>query len=117
MRRIWPAMVLLALLFASDLCAQGYTTSDFSDRQHRDFIGRPCLKSVGIAKPLASNPRVFNHIVNLENRCTELIKAKICYRDFDSCTEVDVPAQSQTEQVIGVFPEIKQFAYDIKEKF
>jgi hypothetical protein len=117
MERIGWITVLLSLLLVSDLRAQGFTTSDFTDRKHRDFVGKPCLESAGSAKPLVSNPRVFDHIVSLENHCTEPIKAKICYRDFDSCTEVDVPAHSRTEQVIGIFPAIQQFRYDVKERF
>jgi hypothetical protein len=113
----WLFAVLLSLSFASDLLAQGFTTSDVADRKHRDFAGKPCLETSGSVKALASNPRIFNHIVSLENRCADRIKVRICYHETTDCTDVDVPARSLREQVIGIFPAIRLFRYDVKEQF
>jgi hypothetical protein len=113
----WLAIPLLSLSFAGDLLAQGFTTSDVTDRKHRDFAGKPCLETGGAAQPLASNPRIMNHIVSLDNHCVERIKVRICYHGTDDCTDVDVPPRSRKEQLIGVFPAMQQFRYDVKEQF
>ncbi len=117
MKWVWLFAVLLSLPFASDLLAQGFTSSDMGDRKHHDFAGKPCLETTGNAQPLASNPRISNHIVSLDNRCIERIKVKVCYHGTDDCTDVVVPARSRKEQVIGVFPAMQLFRYDVKEQF
>jgi hypothetical protein len=112
-----PASLILAVLFSETLLAQGFTSSDVTDRKHRDFAGKPCLETGGAAQPLASNPRVLNHIVSLDNHCVERIKVRICYHGTEDCTDVDVPPRSRKEQVIGVFPAMQQFRYDVREQF
>lgn len=113
----WLFTATLSLWSVSDLFAQGFTAGDATDRKHRDPTGKVCLETTGSAQPLASNPKIFNHIVTVENRCIERIKARICYHGTDSCTKVEVPGRSRTEQVIGVFPAMQQFRYDAKELF
>jgi hypothetical protein len=117
MRWYGPAILVLTVLFSDSLFAQGYTESDSVDRKHRDFAGKPCLETSGVSHPLASNPRVLNHAVSLNNHCAERIKAKVCYYKTDECTDVDVPGNSRKEQVIGVFPAMQIFRYDVKEQF
>jgi hypothetical protein len=117
MRWSGPATLMFAVLFPGILLAQGFTTNDVTDRKHRDFAGKPCLETEGTAQPLASNPRVLNHIVNLDNHCVEPVKVRICYHGTDDCTDVDVPPRSRKEQLIGVFPAMQQFRYDVKEQF
>jgi len=113
----WLFPVLLSLSFASDLLAQGFTTSDLGDKRHRDLTGRLCLETTASVQPLASNSKIFNHVVTVGNRCVERIKAQICYHGTDSCTDVEVPGHSRKEQVIGVFPAMKDFRYDTREQF
>jgi hypothetical protein len=117
MRWSGPTALILTVLFSESVFSQGFTTSDLADRKHRDFAGKPCLETGGTAQPLASNPRVLHHIVSLDNRCLERIKVRICYHGTEDCTDVDVPARSRKEQVIGVFPAMQQFRYDVKEQF
>jgi len=117
MKCSWVVTALLALSFPGDLLAQGFTSSAIGDRKHRDFVGKPCLETSGTAQPLVSNPRILNHSVTLDNHCPERIKVKVCYHGTDECTDVDVPPGSRKEQIIGVFPAIQQFRYDVKEQF
>jgi hypothetical protein len=117
MRWRGPIALMLAVLCSEALRAQGFTTSDLADRKHRDFAGKPCLETDGTTQPLASNPRVLNHIVSLDNHCLEQIKVRICYHGTEDCTDVDVPPRSRKEQLIGVFPAMQQFRYDVKEQF
>jgi hypothetical protein len=112
-----PTILFLLLLFSRSLSAQGFTASDGIERKHRDFAGRPCLKTEGVTHPIASSPRIVNHAVSLDNHCVELIKTKVCYYKTDECTDVAVPGNSRKEQIIGVFPAMQVFRYEVKEQF
>jgi hypothetical protein len=109
-------VVVVSLSFASNLLAQGLTTADLGDRKHHDPSGRVCLETTGAAQPLTSNTKIFTHIVTLENHCAEFIRARVCYHGSDTCTDVEVPARSRKEQMIGVLA-MQQFRYDVKEQF
>jgi hypothetical protein len=115
--RLSPLVVLLSILVSGRLFAQGFSEGDPTDRKHRDFSGKPCLETSGVARALASNPHIMNHAVSLKNHCAERIKVKICYYKSDECTNVDVPGNSEKEQVIGVFPAMLVFRYEVKEQF
>ena len=117
MRWYGPAIAVVAVLCSSELFAQGFTSSDIADRKHLDLAGKPCLETSGSAIPLASNPKIQSHLVSLSNHCLDLIKVKLCYYKTDDCTDVDVPGRSHKEQVLGVFPELQQFKYQVKERF
>jgi hypothetical protein len=117
MRWFGPAVVIFTVLLSGNLCAQGFAESDSVERKHRDFAGKPCLETGGVSRPLASNKRILNHSVSLDNHCAERIKAKVCYYKTDDCKDVDVPGNSRKEQVIGVFPAMQLFRYDVKEQF
>jgi hypothetical protein len=117
MRWIRPVVLLLAVLCSESLFAQGFTESESFDPKHRDFGGKACLETSGVSRPLASNPRILNHSVVLDNHCVDRIKAKVCYYKTDNCTDVEVPGHSRKEQVIGVFPAMQMFRYEVKEQF
>jgi hypothetical protein len=117
MHRFNPALGLLALLCAGAAQAQGTAQNDLANHRHLDFAGKPCLASGSVSHPLASNPRIFNHAVSLDNHCVTAIKVKVCYYRTDECTAVQVPAHGRVEQIIGVFPAMEQFRYEVKEIF
>jgi hypothetical protein len=121
LRARFAATIVLTALWSSAACAQvqglGVAENDLAARRHLDFNGKPCLQSSGTSKPLASNPRILNHAVVLENHCSEKIKAKVCYYRSDECTDVEVPPRSQREQIIGVFPAMQTFRYEVREQF
>jgi len=119
MRRPSLAMALLLATTAQPASAArlGIAESDTGARKHRDFAGKPCLQSEGIARPLVSNPRIMDHAVNLDNHCSDIIKVKVCYYRSDDCTEVVVPGYGRKEQIIGVFPAMQLFRYEVKEQF
>jgi hypothetical protein len=117
MRWYFAVCVAPVMLLSSSLFAQGVSSNDLAGRKHLDFAGKPCLESSGKATPLASNARIQNHLVNLDNHCADLIKAKVCYYKTNDCTNVAVPGHSRREQVIGVFPALQQFRYEVKEEF
>jgi len=117
MRRYGLALAVVTVLCSTALFAQGFTSSDLADRKHHDLAGKPCLETSGSAIPLASNPKIQSHLVSLSNRCIDLIKVKVCYYKTDDCIDVEVPGRSRKEQVLGVFPELQQFKYQVKEQF
>jgi hypothetical protein len=112
-----PTAMVFLLLFSRGVFAQGFTDDDHLERKHRDYAGKPCLETSGVSHPLASNPRILDHAVSLENHCFNPIKVKVCYYHSDSCTDVDVPGNSHREQIIGVFPAMQQFRYEVREQF
>ena len=113
------AAVVIALTSSHPASAEGLgiAESDATARRHRDFAGKPCLQTEGIARPLASNPRILNHAVSLDNHCNDAIKVRVCYYRSDDCTEVSVPGHARKEQIIGVFPAMQLFRYEVKEQF
>jgi hypothetical protein len=116
-RWIGATLIILSLAAARSLSAQGYTSNDGIGRLHRDFTGKPCLETKGVSRPLASDPRILDHAVDLENHCFDRIKVKVCYYHTDECTDVEVPGNSRKEQIIGVFPAMQLFRYEVKELF
>jgi len=117
MRCTGAAILVLLTGFSSSSSAQGYTQSEALAAKHRDFAGKPCLVTSGVSSPLTSNPRILNHAVRLDNHCTERIKAKVCYYHTDQCTLVEVPGHSTKEQIIGTFPAMLVFRYEVNEQF
>jgi hypothetical protein len=85
--------------------------------KHLDFVGKPCLVTLGVARPLTSNSRVMNHIVSFDNHCVARIRLKVCYAGTEDCTDVEVPGYGRKEQVIGVLPAIQLFRYEVRELF
>jgi hypothetical protein len=117
MRRIALTAVLILFSFSSRLPAQGFADSNGLAQKHRDYTGKPCLETSGVSQPLASNHRILNHAVSLDNHCPDRIKAKVCYYGSNDCTDVEVPGHSRKEQIIGVFPAMQIFRYEVKEQF
>ena len=113
------AAIVVVSSFSQPAAAQGLgiAESDAAARKHRDFAGKPCLQTEGVARPLASNPRILNHAVSLDNHCNDAIKVRVCYYRSDDCTEVSVPGHARKEQIIGVFPAMQLFRYEVKEQF
>jgi hypothetical protein len=72
---------------------------------------------VVVSQPLRSNPRILNHAVSIDNHCIDTIKVKVCYYRSDECSDVQVPGHSRKEQIIGVFPAMQLFRYEVKEQF
>ena len=85
--------------------------------QHRDFAGKPCLTTGGSARAHVVNPRVFDHVMTLDNHCSQIIKVKICYYRTDECVNAEVPGYTRKETLLGSFPALSQFRYDVKEQF
>lgn len=118
MQRHSAAIVALFTVFhLGDCCAQGFASGDHANRKHLDYAGKPCIETSASAIPLTSNRRILNHQVTLDNHCYEQIRAKVCYYRTDECTDVTVSARSRKDQIIGVFPALQDFRYEVREQF
>jgi hypothetical protein len=84
---------------------------------HRDALGKPCLDFEAASKRHVINPDVYDHVVSIQNRCSKLIKLKLCYFKSDQCLDVEVPAQQRKDTVLGIYPRMQNFRYSYQEKF
>jgi hypothetical protein len=82
---------------------------------HRDALGNKCLAIEPVARPHVANPNVYDHVLVLDNQCLQSIKTRACYSDSDECVETDVPGLTRKEVILGIFPMIKYFSYDLRE--
>jgi len=100
----------------AELCAQGYSGNSTDAGRQRDYAGKPCLQIQAISRAHIAAPRVYDHILNIENRCIQAIKAKVCYHKTEQCVDVNAVGRSRKEYLLGSFPAMSQFQFDIKEQ-
>jgi hypothetical protein len=105
------------LALPDSLKAQGYSGPASDLGRHRDFAGKPCLEISAVSRAHVVAPKVFDHVLSVNNRCIELIKAKFCYFKTQQCIDMQIAGRSRKEQVLGSFPSMSQFKYDFKEHF
>jgi hypothetical protein len=86
-------------------------------RRHRDLAGKPCLSVYGYATPHAVDTNLFDHTVRANNKCAQLIKIQVCYFQTQDCISMDVPGDTTEEAVLGIFPSIKDFRFEFRERF
>ncbi|CCD92759.1 exported hypothetical protein [Bradyrhizobium sp. ORS 375] len=86
-------------------------------QRHKDFSGKPCLSVSGSARPFATNPKLFDHVVYAENGCPKAIKIQVCYLQASGCVAMDVPGYGRKEAVLGTMPSQKDFRFQFVEKF
>lgn len=86
-------------------------------RRHWGPTGSPCLAIQGYAKAEITNKDIYQHWIKATNSCGQAIKVHICYYKSDHCIDMDVPAWDKKESVLGIFPALKRFQFDIKEQF
>ena len=85
--------------------------------RHRDFGGKPCLNVTGFARPFATSPNLFDHVISAENNCPKAIQMQVCYFKSSECTQVSVPGYGRKEAILGTMPSQKDFRFEFREKF
>lgn len=110
-------MQLGAIGHATAAMAQGANGTLEGTNQHRDFAGKPCLRTEGRSRAHTASPSIFDHIMVVDNHCPLLIKVKICYYRTSQCVNLDVPSYARKEQFLGSFPTMSVFRYDVREQF
>jgi hypothetical protein len=86
-------------------------------RRHLGPTGSPCLAIQGYAKTETVNKNIIQHWIKVTNSCGQAIKVHVCYYKSDHCIDMDVPAWEKKDAVLGIFPALKRFQFEAKEKF
>lgn len=92
------------------------SSTNQTDRIHKDVAGKPCLSVGGFARAYATNDKLFDHVVVSNNRCPVKIITQICYRNSKSCITVEVPAYQRKDSILGIQPGAKDFQFEYREK-
>ena len=101
-------------------------------RVHKDAVGKRCVTvgayslpkidfrkifSGGQSEQGDKAPKMFEHMITAQNRCSQTIKLKVCYYDSQSCITVDVPSHSDQQASLGVASGMPNFRYQYTEQF
>jgi hypothetical protein len=92
-------------------------SSDGTIKRHIGPTGKPCITVGGDARPQKVNPQIFDHVVLATNACPQTIKMDVCYYHSDHCIELDLPAYSRKEAMLGIMPLMNGFRYEVRERF
>jgi hypothetical protein len=85
------------------------------ETHHRDALGNQCLAVEPLARPHVANPKVYDHVLVLDNQCLKSIKTRACYTESDQCVEADVPGLTRQDVILGISSMIKFFSYELHE--
>lgn len=86
-------------------------------KRHVGSNGKPCLALESYAKAEVINKDIFEHWVKATNSCGQHIELRVCYRKSNDCIVMNVPPWDTKNSVLGIYPKVKDFQYDAKEKF
>lgn len=129
MNRLKNSAAAVALLLSPDLAAGqglgaipgvslGGTLDGSVDKtRHRGPLGKPCLTFVGMARPHIIDPKLFDHVMTVDNSCGQRLKVRVCYSQTDRCIDMDVPGYGRKEAILGIMPSEPVFRFDFKEQF
>jgi len=79
----------------------------------RDAIGRPCLDVDAASRAHTVNRDVVDHVVSVQNKCSRMIKVKVCYFQTDNCKEFQVQGYSRVDTILGTMNKSWVFRYTI----
>jgi hypothetical protein len=124
MLRIWFLLPIIFALFAGNAIAQeilvqgGFPpVQDGVAKHHMSPLGRACLTIVGYAKPELVNKNIYQHWIRAANDCGQNIKVRVCYYETQDCIEMSVPPWEKKDSILGIFPALKRFRFEVKEQF
>jgi hypothetical protein len=80
-------------------------------------MGKPCVSVYGFARPYATNPNLFDHVIVASNGCTEVIRMRVCYYRTQDCIAMEIPSRGRKEALLGTLPAMKDFRYEFRERF
>jgi hypothetical protein len=84
--------------------------------RHFGSTGKPCIALESGATPQRTNKNIYEHWITATNSCGQNIKVQVCYHKTDNCIVVNVPPWESTNSVLGIYPNVRDFVYDAKEK-
>ena len=86
-------------------------------KHHMSPLGKPCLTIDGYAKPELVNKNIYQHWIETTNNCGQTIKLQICYYKTEHCVPATVPPYEKKDSMLGIFPALKRFQFEVKEQF
>jgi hypothetical protein len=84
--------------------------------RHFGSTGKPCIALVSRATPQRINKNIYEHWITATNSCGQHVKVQVCYQKTDDCIVMNVPPWESTNSVLGIYPNVREFLYDAKEK-
>ena len=88
-----------------------------NNERHVGPNGKPCLTLESYTKPELNNKDIFEHWIKATNGCGQHIEVRVCYHKTDDCIVMNVPPWDSKSSVLGIYPMLKDFQFDAKEKF
>lgn len=82
----------------------------------RDALGRPCLDVEAAARRQIVNPQMLDHVVSINNKCSRLIKVKVCYFRSDRCRDLDLQPYKRVDTILGSMAGVAFFRYMILQR-
>lgn len=90
--------------------------SSQTPQRHMNSTGRPCTYVLGEAKPQALNPKLYDHVLIVNNSCSVPVKLRACYLGTEKCNDVAVGAFTKRREIFGIAPD-KDFRFEYREYF
>jgi hypothetical protein len=91
--------------------------SNTTAKVHRAPTGKACLTVRGNAERQVINPKIYTHMIEASNDCSQSIKLQVCYYQSQQCVPLDVPGYGRKEVVLGIMPAMDQFQFEYRELF
>jgi hypothetical protein len=84
--------------------------------RHFGSTGKPCIALESRATAQRMNKNIYEHWITATNSCGQNIKVQVCYHKTGDCIVMNVPPWESTNSVLGIYPNVKDFQYDAKER-
>jgi hypothetical protein len=84
--------------------------------QHKKPTGVPCVEVHAFAQAQIINPKIFEHILVIENGCSAPIGLNMCYYQSKTCLHTTIGGYSRRQQTLGMAPE-NGFRFSYTEDF
>jgi len=84
---------------------------------HHDPLGRPCLDIEAGARSHVINPKIYDHVISVYNKCLATIKLRVCYYQSDHCIDMEIPGSQRKDGILGVYPNMRFFRFSFQERF
>jgi hypothetical protein len=84
---------------------------------HRDAFGKPCLDIEAGARRELINPKIYDHVISVYNKCLATIKLRVCYYHSDHCVNMEIQRSQRKDIILGIYPNMQHFSYSYQEKF
>ncbi len=77
-------------------------TTDLAPSRHVKASNKPCLAVSALYQKQTLNSTLYDHILILDNQCSQPIKIRACYYKSSSCTVMRVEGYKRQQHNLGV---------------